>query len=300
MADKLVVVKGAGSCELATLKPYPTVQSGSNTTVTSSTSPSGQVVYTVNAAAGQDSYVTGISINNSTGLVTLTRNNGLPSLTANITPNPVVVAGANVTVTPSTGANGVITYTVAASGGGSTTDSYVTGVTISASGLVTLTRNNGLPNLTAQIQFPAHTTKAVPGIGARMGSTIITTAGSFAKFDEYVNPMGGFAGSVGASSFNVPVTGWYVLSNRATCRKQVSSSPACMIRIVRNGTPLPTLGINFGANYFPFSQVGEQNEVEKAMLHRLNAGDVIAVEAASMGYGAEWIGETFMCTWHSA
>ena len=59
MADKLIVVKDTGSCELATLKPYPSVQSGANTTVTTSTSSTGQVTYTVNASGGTDSYVTG-------------------------------------------------------------------------------------------------------------------------------------------------------------------------------------------------------------------------------------------------
>lgn len=297
MADRLIVVKDTGSCELATLKPYPSVQSGANTTVTSTTTSSGQVVYTVNASQGQDSYVTGISINNATGVVTLTRNNGLPNLTATLTPNPVVVAGANVTVTPTTGANGVITYTVAASGG-SAVDSYVTGITISPTGLVTLTRNNGLPNLTAQIPQP--TELEVPLIGARMGSTTLTAAGSKAIFDTYVNGKGGFTETVGATQFVVPHTGWYDISHRATARKQVPSSPACSIRVIANGAPLQTLGINFGTNYFPSMSVGEQSEVEKSMCHLLNAGDIIEVEANAMGAGAEWIGETFKILWHSA
>ena len=298
MADKLIVVKDTGSCELATLKPYPSVQSGANTTVTTSTSSTGQVTYTVNASGGTDSYVTGISIDNSTGVVTLTRNNGLPPLTANITPNPVVTAGANVTVTPTTGANGVITYTVAASGGGGSPDSYVTGITISPTGLVTLTRNNGLPNLTAQIPQP--TEIEVPLIGARMGSTTLTGAGATAIFDTYVKGKGGFTETVGTTQFVIPHTGWYDISHRATARKQVSAPPACNIRVIANGSPLATLGINFGVNYFPFMAVGEQNEVEKSMCHLLNAGDVIEVEASSMGAGAEWIGETFKILWHSA
>lgn len=300
MPDKLLLIKDTGACELATLKPYPAVASGTNTTVSTSTDATGKVTYTVNATQGTDSYVTGITIDNSTGVVTLTRNNGLPNLTANIVPNPVVVAGSNVTVTPTTGANGVITYTVAASGGATPVDSYVTGITISPAGLVTLTRNNGLPNLTAQIQYPAVTTLPVPGIGARMGSAVITTQGQFAVFDTFVNPMGGFNGSVGDTSFNVPETGWYYISHRGTARKKVATNPACMIRVVLNGSPLQTLGINFGVNYFPYVSVNEQVEVEKSMLHLLTAGDVIAVEAFALGAGAQWDGETFNVLWHSA
>lgn len=300
MSDKLVVVRDSGSCELGTLKPYPAVLAGSNTTVNTSTNASGQVTYTVNASGGTDSYVTGISIDNTTGQVVLTRNNGLPNLTASITPNPVVVAGANVTVTPSTGANGVITYTVAASGGGGGTDSYVTGITIDSNGLVTLTRNNGLPNLTAQIQFPQVTEQPAPGLGARMGSTIITTSGQYATFDEYVSPMGGMTGSTGDSSFQVPFTGWYSISNRATMRKTQASVPTATVRVVKNGSPLATLGINFGNNYFPNMAINEQDEVEKEMLHLLNAGDIIAVESFNFAPGAEWIGETLNVRWHSA
>lgn len=232
MADKLVVVKDNGTCELATLKPYPAVASGTNTTVSTSTDAAGKVTYTVNSAAGQDSYVTGI--------------------------------------------------------------------TISPTGLVTLTRNNGLPNLTAQIQYPAVTTLPVPGIGARMGSTTITAQGQFAVFDTFVNPMGGFNGSVGDTSFSVPATGWYYISHRGTTRKTVATNPACNIRVVLNGSPLATLGINYGVNYFPYVAVNELVEVEKSMLHLLTAGDVIAVEAATLAAGAEWIGETFNVLWHSA
>jgi len=300
MVDKLVVVKDNDTCELATLKPYPAVALGTNTTVSTSTDATGKVTYTVNATQSPDSYVTGVTIDNSTGVVTLTRNNGLPNLTSNIVPNPVVVEGSNVTVTPTTGANGVITYTVSASGGATPVDSYVTGVTISPTGLVTLTRNNGLPNLTAQIQYPAVTTLPVPGIGARMGSTTITAQGEFAVFDTFVNPMGGFNGAVGDTSFNVPATGWYYISHRGTARKTVAANPACNIRVVLNGAPLATLGINFGVNYFPNIAVGEQVEVEKSMLHLLTAGDVIAVESATLAAGAQWIGETFNVLWHSA
>lgn len=232
MADKLIVVKDSGACELATLKPYPDVAAGVNTTVSSSVSATGKVTWTVNASGGSDSYVTGI--------------------------------------------------------------------TISPTGLVTLTRNNGLPNLTAQIQYPPITDTPVPGLGARMGSTTITTSGTNAVFDEYVSPMGGFNGSAGDASFNVPFTGWYVISNRATMLKTTANVPTATVRVVRNGSPLATLGINFGNNYFPFMAVNEQNEVEKSMIHLLNAGDLIAVESVNFAPGAEWIGDTFNIRWHSA
>ena len=49
MADKLIVVKDNGVCELATLKAYPVVQGSGESTVTSSVNSSGAVVYTVNS-----------------------------------------------------------------------------------------------------------------------------------------------------------------------------------------------------------------------------------------------------------
>ena len=50
MADKLIVVKDSGTCELATLKAYPVVQGASGTNVTSSVNSNGATVYTVAAS----------------------------------------------------------------------------------------------------------------------------------------------------------------------------------------------------------------------------------------------------------
>ena len=305
MPDKLLLIKDTGACELATLKPYPAVTSGTNTTVSTSTDATGKVTYTVNATQGTDSYVTGITIDNSTGVVTLTRNNGLPNLTANIVPNPVVVAGSNVTVTPTTGANGVITYTVAASGGATPVDSYVTDITISPAGLVTLTRNNGLPNLTAQIDFPEPTEMVFPMAGYRTaftgnaGSPPPFTSNGYVPFNEFINETGGFPTTLGLTAIPVPKTGWYRIDHRATMR-YTGSPPTATCRVVKGTTPLQTLGINFGSNYFPFMAVNEQAEVEKSMYHYLVAGDIIRVETTNMGSGAQLIGETLLLKWESA
>ena len=50
MADKLVIVKDNGTCELATLKPYPIVIGTNEVTVTSSTTSTGAVQYVVSAS----------------------------------------------------------------------------------------------------------------------------------------------------------------------------------------------------------------------------------------------------------
>ena len=50
MADKLVVVKDNGTCELATLKPYPIVIGTNEVAVTSSTTSTGAVQYVVSAS----------------------------------------------------------------------------------------------------------------------------------------------------------------------------------------------------------------------------------------------------------
>jgi len=237
MADKLVVVKDNGICELATLKPYPAVASGTNTTVSTSTD-----------------------------------------------------------------ATGKVTYTVAASGG---SDSYVTGVTISPAGLVTLTRNNGLPNLTAQIDFPEPTEMVFPMAGYRTAfiggasSPPPFTSNGYVPFNEFINETGGFPTTLGLTDIPVPKTGWYRIDHRATMR-YTGSPPTAACRVVKGTTPLETLGINFGHNYFPYMSVNEQAEVEKSMYHYLVAGDIIRVETTNMGSGAELIGETLLLKWESA
>ncbi len=50
MPDKLIAVKDNGTCELATLKPYPIVIGTDEVTVTSSTTSTGAVQYVVSAS----------------------------------------------------------------------------------------------------------------------------------------------------------------------------------------------------------------------------------------------------------
>ena len=50
MANKLIVVKDDGACELGVLKPYPIVQGSSENSVTSATNSAGATVYTVNSS----------------------------------------------------------------------------------------------------------------------------------------------------------------------------------------------------------------------------------------------------------
>jgi hypothetical protein len=69
---------------------------------------------------------------------------------------------------------------------------------------------------------------------------------------------------------------------------------------LRNGTPVPTLGINFGVNYFPFMAVGEQREVIKSINYPLNAGDILTVESSNFGDGGVWGAETFNVNFESA
>ena len=59
MADKLIIVKDTGSCELAALRPYPVVQGANEVNVTSSVNSSGATVYTVAATPSQVTNVVG-------------------------------------------------------------------------------------------------------------------------------------------------------------------------------------------------------------------------------------------------
>ena len=142
-------------------------------------------------------------------------------------------------------------------------------------------------------------TSIYPLIGARAGTIDTSNSNHTAVFDTFVNQQL-FGASIGASSFTVPTSGWYFIANRATCSKTVATAPACSVAVYRNGTALPTLGINFGVNFFPWAAVNEIIENEKTMSHYLNAGDVITVESGTMGAGAVWMADTLNITWVSA
>lgn len=138
-----------------------------------------------------------------------------------------------------------------------------------------------------------------PLIGARAGTINSTASNLQAVFDTFINQQL-FGTTAPANKFVVPATGWYYISNRATCKKNVAGSPACRIDVLSNGSALATLGINFGVNYFPFTDVGEQIEVEKSMSHFLTAGSEITVESGTMGAGAEWMADTINIIWVTA
>lgn len=68
-----------------------------------------------------------------------------------------------------------------------TSDGYVTAISINNSGMVTLTRNNGLPQLTAQIVFPAVAAPSITNLGSSVNNetgevTVTSSDGTPTKF----------------------------------------------------------------------------------------------------------------------
>ena len=136
-------------------------------------------------------------------------------------------------------------------------------------------------------------TRLVFPVFSGRADSISSTSNTVATFDTFVYGFGGFPTTAGISQITVPATGVYHFENRATCKKNVAGAVGGLVRVLRNGTPIPTLGINFGTNYFPFLAVGEQREVVKSINYPLNAGDIITVESINFGDGGEWMAETF-------
>jgi len=130
--------------------------------------------------------------------------------------------------------------------------------------------------------------------------SINSTVNTVAQYDTFVYGFGGFPTAAGISRVTVPVTGVYRLENRATSKKNNATASDGLIRVLRKGIPVPTLGINFGVNYFPFMAVGEQREVIKSVNYPLNAGDILTVESINFGDGGEWMAETFNVNFESA
>lgn len=186
-------------------------------------------------------------------------------------------------------------------------DTYITGLTIDANGLVTATRNNGLPSLTAQIQFPEPTTMTFPMIGLRgsytggaTDSPPVTTSNTKLHFNMFINATGGFSNTLNQTDIIIPKTGWYRLDHRCTAIYTSATPPQkCRTDVILNGVRMDTLGINFGTNFFPDVNPLDQQEAEKSMYHYCSQGDVITVETGEMSPGAEIIGETLLIKWES-
>lgn len=134
----------------------------------------------------------------------------------------------------------------------------------------------------AKLVFPVFSGRA---------DSINSTTNTTATFDTFVYGYGGFTNTAGVSQIVVPATAVYKIENRATAKKNVATAVGGLVRVLRNGQPVPTIGINFGTNYFPFLAVGEQREVFKSVNYPLNAGDIITVESTNFGDGGEWMAE---------
>ena len=207
-----------------------------------------------------------------------------------------VQSGGVLTITMKSGA----TYSVTLP---ATQDNYLTNLTIDANGLITATRNNGLPNLTVQIpkpetlKFPMATYRGA--YGAPTTDPVFTGNGKL-YFSEWVNQSGDFPETVGITDIPIPYTGWYRVDHRCTVRWTGSSAPTGRGGVfVNQTTAVNGLNINMGTNYFPFMSKNEQREIPKAVHVHFNAGDIISVQTSSMGAGAEVIGETLMIKFES-
>ena len=138
----------------------------------------------------------------------------------------------------------------------------------------------------------AEPTKLLFPVFSGRADSISSTTNTTASFDTFVYGFAGFPTTAGVSQIVIPATGAYKFENRATAKKNVAGTTGGLVRVLKNGTPIPTLGINFGVNYFPFLAVGEQREVVKSVNYPANAGDIITVESINFGDGGEWMAET--------
>lgn len=201
-----------------------------------------------------------------------------------------VQSGGVLTITMKSGA----TYSVTLP---ATQDNYLTNLTIDGNGLITATRNNGLPDLTVQIpkpetlKFPMATYRGA--FGPPTTNPVFTGNGKL-YFSEWINQSGFFPETLGIKDIPIPRSGWYRIDHRCTARWTGGSPPTGRCSVFKNGTTINGLGINLGTNYFPFMTKNAQEEIPKAVHAYFNAGDLISVETTNMGAGAEIIGETLM------
>lgn len=248
-----------------------------------------------------DLHVTGIDDSGTSTIITLSdgstisgpeidKDDYVASVTASTN-----AAGDNVlTLTMNSGTTHVVTLPK-----GVSVDNYVTGLSINNTGLVTLNRNNGLPDLTAQIIFPKPEEMVFPmatyrgGFGTPTTNPVFTGNGKL-YFSEWINQSGFFPETLGITDIPIPRSGWYRIDHRCTARWTGGSPPTGRCGVFKNGTSVNGLSINLGTNYFPFMTQNEQREIPKAVHAYFNAGDLITVETSNMGAGAEIIGETLM------
>lgn len=239
-----------------------------------------------------DLYVTGIDDTGVNTVITLSDGTTIsgPEIDKDDYVVNFVQSGGILTITMKSGA----TYSVTLP---ATQDNYLTNLTIDGNGLITATRNNGLPDLTVQIpkpetlKFPMATYRG--GFGTPTTNPVFTGNGKL-YFSEWINQSGFFPETLGITDIPIPRSGWYRIDHRCTARWTGGSPPTGRCSVFKNGTTVNGLGINLGTNYFPFMTKNAQEEIPKAVHAYFNAGDLISVETTNMGAGAEIIGETLM------
>ena len=173
---------------------YVPTLNNSNTQILSRNTATGQVEYTnLSAFTSLDTYVTGFTYNPATNVFTIKQNQGQPDLTAAIGAVSGLTINGNLTVTGNTYLGPTTASTIDAStiySGGTNLlsiidgrDTYVTGFTYNpANNTFTINRNQGEPDLTAQISSVTGLTISTLGANRVVyttGSGTLTTESGF-------------------------------------------------------------------------------------------------------------------------